>query len=125
MATLTAPYISHSFRSTKHFSRILHRSSIQSVLNKRLNNSINCLTSARNMSDNTAKPRKFCLDMSNINPHIKTMEYAVRYVFMLYVFFQLRKSQITMSTLIELLNNFQRSTRHSRCCHRERTGTGN
>lgn len=76
MATLTAPFISHSFRSTKQFSRILHRSSTQCVLNYRLNNSINCLSSTRNMSD-TATPKK-CLEIHNINPNIKTMEYAVR-----------------------------------------------
>lgn len=80
MATLTAPYISHSFRSTKQFSRILHRSSIQSVLNYRLNDSINSLTSTRNMSATKAEAKK-CLHISNINPCIKTMEYAVRYVF--------------------------------------------
>lgn len=76
MATLTSPFISHSFRSSKQFSRILHRSSIQSVLSYRLSEATNLKTSQRKMSSATAE--KKCLHISNINPYIKTMEYAVR-----------------------------------------------
>lgn len=75
MATLSAPFVSHSIRSTKQLSHILHRSSSQSVLNYCLNNSINSSTSTKNMS---TVPQKRCLEIANINPCIKTMEYAVR-----------------------------------------------
>lgn len=65
------------FIRSSWFSRHLCRSSSQSVLLSQCFNSVNYSVSSRNMSACKGASAK-CLQMDNINPCIKTMEYAVR-----------------------------------------------